>query len=344
MGTVTAAERAALSRAVELAKRGPRTGGNPRVGCVLLTSDGRTIAEGWHEGAGTPHAEVMALSLAGPHAKGATAVVSLEPCNHTGRTGPCSVALAEAGVVRVVYGQPDPNPEAFGGAEFLAAQGISVEYCELDDTGLDLNRTWSFAVTHGRPWVILKAGTTLDGRIAAADGTSQWITSAEARRDAHELRSEVDAILVGTGTVLADDPSLTVRLDGFTGSPPLRVVMGNRGLPAGARILDDQAETLVVATHDPAAVLAELFARGVRRLMIEGGATVAAAFMRAGLVDDLRWYVAPLVLGAGPAAVADFGVSTLADGIRLNVVNMARVGSDVRIDAEVVRQDMTEGA
>jgi diaminohydroxyphosphoribosylaminopyrimidine deaminase/5-amino-6-(5-phosphoribosylamino)uracil reductase len=330
----------AMRRALEVAATpGVPLGPNPRVGCVLLRPDGSVLTEGHHRGAGTPHAEIDALDHAGAEARGTTAVVTLEPCNHTGRTGPCAAALVAAGVARVVYAQADPSPRAAGGAAALRAAGVAVEGGLLADEAAGLNTRWTFAVTHGRPFVTWKAASTLDGRIAAADGTSRWITSAAARAEVHELRATVDAVVVGTGTVLADDPHLAVRREGETapGPQPLRVVVGLRDLPAGARVLDDAAPTLHLRTHDPRAALADLVSRDVQHLLLEGGPTLAAAFLRAGVVDAVRWYVAPALLGAGASALADTGLSTIAEAVRLTVTDVALVGADVRIDARVCR-------
>ncbi|MBI1377459.1 MAG: bifunctional diaminohydroxyphosphoribosylaminopyrimidine deaminase/5-amino-6-(5-phosphoribosylamino)uracil reductase RibD [Frankiales bacterium] len=339
-------ERAALARAVELAATpGVPHGPNPRVGAVLLAPDGTVVAEGFHRGAGTPHAEADALARAGDRAAGTTAVVTLEPCNHTGRTGPCAQALVAAGVARVVFAQSDPNPVAAGGARTLAAAGVDVASgaqavgAELLAAAEALNEAWTFAMRHGRPFVTWKAAATLDGRIAAADGTSRWITSSPARADVHALRAQVDAVMVGTGTVLADDPHLGVRRDGQVapGAQPLRVVVGRRDLPAGARVLDATGPTLHLRTHDPAEALAALVPHDVQHVLLEGGPRLAAAFVRAGLVDAVRWYVAPALLGAGQPALADAGMSTITDALRLQVRDVARVGDDVRIDARVVR-------
>lgn len=332
---------AAMRRALELAAApGVPAGPNPRVGCVLVAADGSTVAEGHHRGAGTPHAEVDALARAGSAARGTTAVVTLEPCAHTGRTGPCAEALVEAGVVRVVFAQDDPNPVAAGGAGILRAAGVEVESGLLADESAALNATWTFAVTHGRPFVTWKAAATLDGRIAAADGTSRWITSAPARAEVHALRASVDAVVVGTGTVLADDPHLAVRRDGevVEGPQPLRVVVGLRDLPPGSRVLDDAAPTLQVRTHDPHEVLATLHRLDVQHVLLEGGPTLAAAFVRAGLVDAVRWYAAPALLGAGRSALDEAGMESIAQALRLDMVEVARVGDDVRIDARVRRE------
>lgn len=322
----TADELQAMRRAIEIAASpGVPLGPNPRVGCVLLAPDGAVVAEGFHRGAGTPHAEAAALATAGSAARGTTALVSLEPCNHTGRTGPCAEALVAAGVARVVFAQADPNPAASGGAARLRAAGVDVEGGVLEAEARAVNRVWSRAMELGRPFVTWKFAATLDGRSAAADGTSRWVSSPEARRDTHRLRAEADAILVGTGTVIDDDPALTVRDadDRLLERQPLRVVMGERDIPAGARVVDDQAETLHLRTRDPHAVLAALWARESRHLFLEGGPTVAAAFLRAGLVDEVVAYVAPMLLGAGRGAVADLGIGTITDAQRFDVGDIA---------------------
>ena len=339
--TVIPREIEAMRRALELAASpGVPLDPNPRVGCVLLSPDGEVVGEGFHHGAGTPHAEVEALRVAGDAARGATAVVTLEPCDHTGRTGPCSRALLDAGVARVVHAQSDPNPVAAGGAARLAAAGVEVVGGVLAAQAEALNPHWTFSVTHGRPFVLWKSASTLDGRVAAADGTSRWITSAASRAEVHDLRASVDAVVVGLGTVLEDDPHLAVRRDGAVlprEQQPLRVVVGRRDVPEGARVLDGAAETLQIRVHDPEAVLAELHRREVRSVLLEGGPTLVAAFVRAGLVDAVRWYVAPALLGAGPSALGDAGMSTIAEALRLSVVDVVRVGDDVRIDARAIR-------
>lgn len=327
----------AMRAALDLARRGP-FGQNPRVGCVLLAADGRTIGTGFHRGAGTPHAEVDALRDArerGEDTRGATAVVTLEPCDHTGRTGPCSVALLEAGIARVVLSVEDPNPVAAGGAARLRAEGVDVLGGVLPDEGREVLGAWLGSIRRGRPFVTLKLATSLDGRVAAADGTSRWITSEVARRHAHDLREEVDAIAVGTQTALTDDPELTARTAAgeLTTRQPLRVVVGYRDLPASARLRGPGGPLVQVRTHDPAEVLEELAQREVRHLLVEGGPTLAAAFLRAGLVDEVHAYVAPVLLGAGRAAVADLGIGTLADAVRLTPVSVQPLGHDVLVVA-----------
>jgi diaminohydroxyphosphoribosylaminopyrimidine deaminase/5-amino-6-(5-phosphoribosylamino)uracil reductase len=268
-------------------------------------------------------------------------VVTLEPCNHTGRTGPCSQALVDAGVTRVVFGQSDPNPLAAGGAAVLASAGVQVEGGVLAGQAAAVNPAWTFAVTNSRPLVTWKLAATLDGRSAAADGTSRWITSRQARADVHRLRGTADAVLVGTGTVLADDPQLTVRRGGSSGDPlppreqPLRVVVGHRPLPPAARVLDASAATEVMSTHDLVAVLADLHARQVRHVLLEGGPTLAGAFVAAGLVDRVVAYVAPVLLGAGPAVLGDAGIATIDAAVRLHTEDVTVFGPDVRITARL---------
>ncbi|MTD17160.1 bifunctional diaminohydroxyphosphoribosylaminopyrimidine deaminase/5-amino-6-(5-phosphoribosylamino)uracil reductase RibD [Nakamurella sp. YIM 132087] len=334
-----------MVRAVELAARGAGTVlPNPVVGCVLLDAHGHTVGEGWHERAGGPHAEVNALRAAGDTARGATAVVTLEPCNHTGRTGPCSEALLAAGVTRVVVAVRDPWPTAAGGIERLRAAGVDVVLVTpaLAAPAEDVNRVWLVATRLGRPFVTFKAGVTADGRVAAADGTSRWITSAESRADVHLLRSRVDTMMVGVGTVLADDPWLTVRdSDGMPiGPQPLRVVLDSVGrTPPGARVLDDAAETLVATAADfggglrvdPAAVLSELYRRGRRHVLLEGGPTLATAMLDDDLVDEMLCYTAPVVFGAGRMMLDGGRTATLVEARRAELREVRRCGPDVML-------------
>ena len=327
----TAAEQAAMRRALVLAASpGVPLGPNPRVGCVLLDDAGGTVAEGHHRGAGTAHAEADALTRAGGHARGATAVVTLEPCNHTGRTGPCAQALVTAGVRRVVFAQADPNPAAAGGAETLRAAGIEVESGLLaDESGL-LNRVWTFAQLHGRPFVTWKFAATLDGRSAASDGTSRWVSSRAARLDTHRLRALCDVMLVGTNTVEVDDPLLTVRdeQDQPLQRQPLRAVMGERDLDPERRIFNGDAESVHLRTRNPEQALKQLHARDRQHVFLEGGPTLAAAFLRAGLVDEIVVYVAPLLLGAGRSAVGDLGITTIGGAFRPRVTDITVLDGD----------------
>ncbi|MFI6643080.1 bifunctional diaminohydroxyphosphoribosylaminopyrimidine deaminase/5-amino-6-(5-phosphoribosylamino)uracil reductase RibD [Streptomyces sp. NPDC050504] len=353
----TAADTTAMRRAIELAARGLGfTSPNPIVGCVVTDASGHPVGEGYHQRAGGPHAEVHALRAAGVLARGGTAYVTLEPCNHTGRTGPCAQALIDAGVARVVYAVADPNPQATGGAATLRAAGIEVGAGLLAAEAEAGNAAWLTAVRTGRPHVTWKYAATLDGRIAAADGTSRWITSPEARADVHRLRAEADAVLVGTGTMRADDPHLAVR--GVEGAvQPLRVVLDGSAsaVKPGARVLDDAAPTLIAVAADAItelppstdvlrlprdgrglslpALLAALHERSVRSVLLEGGPTLAGAFVAAGLVDRVVGYLAPVLLGAGPAALGDAAVTTITEAIGLDVTETVRIGPDLRITA-----------
>lgn len=328
----------AMARAIALSARGlGTTSPNPVVGCVVLDADGTSVGEGWHAYAGGPHAEVNALREAAERAYGGTAVVTLEPCNHAGRTGPCSQALLDAGIAHVVHAVADPNAAAAGGAATLRDAGVDVTAGVLEAEAARVNEAWLHAVRTGRPFVVWKYAASLDGQIAAEDGSSRWITGAEARRDVHRLRSELDAVLVGVGTVVADDPQLTVRDLPDGSSPtrqPLRVVLDRTGrTPADAKVRDDAAETLLSAAK-PRDVLTELFDRGLRSVLLEGGPTVAGSFWSEGLVDKVIGYTAPVLLGSGRWPVLrGTGQQTIADALRLDVVEAVRLGSDLRLTA-----------
>jgi diaminohydroxyphosphoribosylaminopyrimidine deaminase/5-amino-6-(5-phosphoribosylamino)uracil reductase len=331
-GATAAAYATAMRRAIALSAAGPVWGTNPQVGCVLLDDSGAVLAEGWHRGAGTPHAEVDALAkLPAGGARGATAVVTLEPCNHTGRTGPCAGALIEAGVSRVVYAVGDPGDESAGGSRTLAAAGVEVLGGVCADEVAESIHGWLTAARLRRPFVTVKWAASLDGRAAAADGTSQWITGPGARRDVHERRARAGAILVGTGTVLDDDPSLTARDadGGLLEHQPTPVVIGSRAVPRDAALHRHPAAALVYPTHDVRAVLGDLFDRGFRSAFVEGGPTLASAFLRAGLADEVLVYSAPVLLGGPRLAISDVGVATLDDAIRLEMRSVHRLGEDV---------------
>jgi diaminohydroxyphosphoribosylaminopyrimidine deaminase/5-amino-6-(5-phosphoribosylamino)uracil reductase len=340
----------AMRRAIALAARGlGTTSPNPVVGCLLLDAAGEVVGEGFHAYAGGPHAEIVALAQAGERARGGIAVVTLEPCNHTGRTGPCAHALITAGIKRVVIAVDDPTPIAAGGAATLRGAGVQVETGVRRHEAEQGNIAWLTAVRRGRPYVTWKFAATLDGRSAAADGTSQWITSAPARTDVHTLRSTMDAIMAGAGTVIADDPQLTVRdlKDGTLAiKQPLRVVADSHGrTPAGARVRDAAAPTWIVTTAevgagpdgrvDLHALLAALFSRGIRSILLEGGPTLAGAFLAAGLVDQVIGYVAPKLLGAGRAVVLDAGVASIDEAIELELTDLTQIGPDLRFTASL---------
>jgi len=328
----------AMGRACELALRGPR-GVNPQVGAVILSPSGDVLAEGWHRGAGTAHAEVDALShLDGDAARGATAVVTLEPCNHTGRTGPCVEALLRAGIARVVYAIDDPAEISGGGAGRLRAHGVDVQAGTRADDVRAFLSPWLETMRLGRPHVTVKWAQSLDGRAAAPDGTSQWITGPEARSDVHRRRAEADAIVVGTGTLLADDPALTARRTDGSLYPdqPLPVVLGLRPIPADAAVLRHPRPVLHRTggnLHGEGGVapslMEELRELGVQRIFVEGGPTVASAFIRAGVVDELLVYTAPVLLGGDRLALNDLGVPTIAAARRLQLIDVQRLGEDV---------------
>jgi len=358
----SAAEVAAMRRAVELAARGaPTTRPNPTVGAVVLDAKERPVGEGWHERPGRPHAEVVALDAAGDRARGGTVVVTLEPCAHTGRTGPCTEALLAAGVRRVVYAVADPTAEAAGGADRLRAAGVDAEAGVLADEAEWVNARWLTAARLGRPYVVWKYAATLDGKVAAADGSSRWITGAPARADAHELRATSDCVMVGVGTVLADDPQLTVRTDdasgvspngaGTAGRQPLRVVVDSTGrTPPTARVCDAAAETWIATVVevgagpdgrvDLAALLRRLYDRGVQSVLLEGGPRLAGSFLTAGLADRVIGYVAPALLGdGGRSALAGAGAGSIGDVWRLELEDVVRIGNDLRLTARPVTKE-----
>jgi diaminohydroxyphosphoribosylaminopyrimidine deaminase / 5-amino-6-(5-phosphoribosylamino)uracil reductase len=359
-----------MGRALELAARGRGlTSPNPMVGAVVV-ANGQIVGEGFHAGAGGPHAEIVALDAAGARSRGATLYVTLEPCNHQGRTPPCVPRLVAAGVARVVGAARDPNPRVpGGGAEALRAAGIAVTLSVLDEAARDLNRAFFTAMTRLRPHVTLKAAMTLDGKIAAHDGASRWITGLEARAEAHRLRSENDAVIVGIGTALADDPALDVRLERPWPREPWRVVVDSRArLPRTARVITsgtparalvavtDAAPTERVAALEAtgATVLAcksagsrvdlvdlagRLHALDVIAMLVEGGGELNAGFLAADLVDRVAIFVAPRLLGGAVAPTLLGGPGrSLADAIALTRVTGRAVGSDWLIEGDVSRE------
>lgn len=305
---------------------------NPPVGAVILDRDGDVAGVGATQPAGGPHAEVVALRRAGERAVGGVAVVTLEPCNHHGRTPPCVDALIAAGVATVVYAIADPNPVAAGGAKRLADAGIAVEVGLLaEDVAGGALREWLHRQRTGRPHVTWKFASSVDGRSAAADGSSQWITSDVARADVHRLRAVADAIVVGTGTVLVDDPTLTARLpDGsLADRQPLRVVVGERDVSSDAKVLNDDSHTMLIRTRDPHEVIQALSDRTA--VLLEGGPTLAGAFLRAGVVDRILAYVAPILLGGPITAVDDVGVASMVAAQRWRYDGVLRLGPDIRM-------------
>jgi diaminohydroxyphosphoribosylaminopyrimidine deaminase/5-amino-6-(5-phosphoribosylamino)uracil reductase len=359
-----------MRRALALAARARGlTSPNPMVGAVVVR-DGEVVGEGFHARAGRPHAEAEALQAAGPRARGATLYVTLEPCNHHGRTPPCAPLVEAAGVRRVVAAVADPNPfVAGGGAAVLRAAGIAVETGLLADEAVTLNRAFMTAMRERRPHVTLKAGMTADGKIADVHGSARWITGEVARVEAHRQRSEVDAIVVGITTVVRDDPALTVRLESPWPREPYRVVLDTHArTPPGARVIAGATPSralIAVGEGAPAArvtaleaagavvlrcptqagrvsvdaVLAELFGREVHAVLLEGGGEVHAAFLDAGVVDRVTLYVAPLLLGGRNAPPVVGGVGReLKSAVRLGPMSARLVGTDLLIEADVVRE------
>lgn len=350
-----------MARALELARLGAHTAHpNPMVGAVVVAG-GEVVGEGWHAAPGAPHAEVVALDNAAGRARGATLYVTLEPCAHKGRTPPCTDAIIDAGIAAVRYAIADPDTSVMGGgAKILENSGIEVCGGLLAPEASELNAAYLIHRVQGRPRITYKAAMTIDGRTAAVDGSSKWISGAESRAMVQELRAEADAVVVGSGTILSDDPSLTCRLEDYSGSPPVRVVVDSLGrLPAGARVADSSAPTWVLTSSGGGSVLrsrfggsidvivvpgtsghldlgvamAQLASRGVVELLCEGGASLAGALLAQGLLDRCILFVAPSVAG-GSAGAPLFGgdsVSTIANVGKMNFQSVTRVGDDLMI-------------
>jgi diaminohydroxyphosphoribosylaminopyrimidine deaminase / 5-amino-6-(5-phosphoribosylamino)uracil reductase len=305
---------------------------NPPVGAVIVDPEGRVVGVGGTAPAGGDHAEVVALRRAGRLAAGGVAVVTLEPCNHYGKTPPCVNALIDAHVATVVYAVTDPNAIAGGGAGRLSAAGVEVKSGVMaEQVAAGPLREWLHKQRTGLPHVTWKYASSLDGRSAASDGSSRWISSEASRSDVHRRRASADAIVVGTGTVLADDPALTARLADGSLAPkqPLRVVVGMREIPPEANVLDDDSRTMVIRTHDPMEVLRALSDR--TDVLLEGGPTLAGAFLRAGAINRILAYIAPILLGGPITAVDDVGVSNIAKALRWQFDGIDRVGPDLVI-------------
>ncbi len=366
--SLDAADARFMGRALQLAENGLYTADpNPRVGCVIVNA-GKIVGEGWHERAGEPHAEVHALTAAGPLARGATAYVTLEPCCHHGRTPPCTQALIDAGIARVVAAMQDPNPRVAGqGAQQLEAAHIAVDIGLMEASARALNPGFIQRMQHGRPYVRLKLAVSLDGRSALAHGASKWISGEAARRDVQCWRARSSAILTGIGTVLADDPSLTVRAFDLAGRQPLRVVVDSGlRLPVHAKLLALPGVTLVATANDNTdraaalsaagavllvmrgadgrvdltALLAELARREVNELLVEAGARLSGALLHAGLVDELIVYLAPHVFGADARGMFEIPALTqMSARVSLAISDVRAVGTDWRIIAKPVKSE-----
>jgi diaminohydroxyphosphoribosylaminopyrimidine deaminase/5-amino-6-(5-phosphoribosylamino)uracil reductase len=358
-----------IERAISLAERGRGlVSPNPMVGAVVVSSDGRVAGEGWHEGPGTPHAEILALEQAGERARGAVLFTSLEPCDHFGRTGPCTDAIVSAGIGRVSSAMRDPNPVVDGrGFAKLRAQGIEVEFGTLAEEAARQNEAFVKHVRTGLPFLTWKMAASLDGKVAARDGSSRWITGEAARADVHRLRASSDAIVVGAGTALADDPALTVRMPGYRGRAPLRILVDARGrVPATGDLFDEDAPTLVATTdlasaerregwrtagaevvvYEPegervplADLVADLGKRDVQAVLLEGGPTLAWAAIEDGIVDKVVVYLAPKLVGGtdAPTVLGGRGFAPIANALGLRVRSFDRVGEDLKVEADVHR-------
>ncbi|MDH5361674.1 MAG: bifunctional diaminohydroxyphosphoribosylaminopyrimidine deaminase/5-amino-6-(5-phosphoribosylamino)uracil reductase RibD, partial [Gammaproteobacteria bacterium] len=353
-----------MAYAIQLARRGLyTTAPNPRVGCVIVR-DGKVIGEGWHQRAGEAHAEIHALKMAAEAAAGATAYVTLEPCSHHGRTPPCSQALIDAGLVRVVAAMQDPNPQVAGsGLQQLQQAGIVVEVGVLQAEAEALNPGFNKRMRTGRPYVRSKLAMSLDGRTAMASGESKWITSNAARNDVHRLRARSSAILTGAGTVLADDPSLNVRLDGFDDAhQPIRVVLDPYlSTPVDAKMLSLPGRTIILTTAEEDGVMAALIKAGaevvcmeghadaidlnavmaflaelqVNEVLLETGATLSGAMLQQGLVDEMVIYMAPHIMGNQARGLFNLpGLEEMSQRIELDMMDVRAVGKDWRITAK----------
>ncbi len=361
-------DEAYIERALALAERGRgRVSPNPMVGAVLVASD-RVVGEGFHEGPGRPHAEVVAIAEAGEAAREATLYVSLEPCDHHGRTPPCTEAILAAGIPRVVAAMRDPNPLVDGrGLAKLQAAGVEVREGVLRAEAERLNEAYVKHVRTGLPFLTWKMAASLDGKVAARDGSSRWITGEAARADVHRLRAAADAIVVGAGTALADDPSLTVREPGYAGPPPLRVLVDARGrVPAAGDLFDASAPTLVASTdlapperrdewrdagaevvlYEPeaggvpvGALLRDLGKRDVQAVLLEGGPTLAWSAVEEGVIDKVVVYLAPRLIGGAeaPTVLGGRGFAPIGHSLDLRIVSFDRVGEDLKVEAYVHR-------
>ena len=300
---------------------------NPNVSAAIYGADGSLIADGFHNRTmSVDHAEVVALKKAGAAARGATMVVSLEPCAHTGRTPPCVQAIIDAGISTVIYAVADPNPIAAGGAKKLIDAGIAVEYRESKELSY-VQRAWLHKEKTGRPLMLWKVATTLDSKVAASDGTSQWITGPESRADVQELRAQSDAILIGTNTALVDNPHLIPR--GHT-ARPVRIISGEQEVPSTNRVFDSEARTISVKSKSIPELMKVLRDEGFSQVLVEAGPTLGSALMASGNIDELIIYQAPKMLGAGKEFVSRLGISTLADHLELELLSVKAFGSDIK--------------
>jgi len=323
----------AMQRAIALAEKGlGKTAPNPIVGAVIIDAAGNVVGEGFHDRVNSPdHAEVVAIKAAGEKSAGATIVVTLEPCNHTGSTGPCVQAIIEAGITTVVFAVSDPNQKAAGGAAALRAAGITVVEGVQKDEAAFSNRAWLMKIRKNRPFFTWKVAATLDGKVAAADGTSKWISNELSRADVQVLRRQADAILVGTNTVITDDPYLIPRGDfpGY-GANPIRVICGEQELPTDAKVFDDAAKTVVVKSKDLDVLVEKLNELGINHVFVEAGPTLGSAMLDGCLLDELIMYQAPSLLGTGKHFFAFDYPTTITDQMRMDHLSTQVLDGDVK--------------
>jgi len=323
----------AMQRAIALAEKGlGKTAPNPIVGAVIIDAAGNVVGEGFHDRVNSPdHAEVVAIKAAGNKSVGATIVVTLEPCNHTGTTGPCVQVIIDAGITTVVFAVTDPNESAAGGAAALRAAGITVVEGVLKDEAAFSNRAWLMKIRKNRPFFTWKVAATLDGKVAAADGTSQWISNELSRADVQMLRRQADAILVGTNTVITDNPHLIPRGDfpGY-GANPIRVICGEQELPTDAKVFDDAAKTVVVKSKDLDVLVEKLNELGINHVFVEAGPTLGSAMLDGCLLDELIMYQAPTLLGTGKHFFAFDYPTTITDQMRMDHLSTQVLDGDVK--------------
>ena len=323
----------AMQRAIALSEKGlGKCAPNPIVGAVILDASGKIVSEGFHDRmTSKDHAEVVAIKSAGDQTKGATMVVTLEPCNHTGSTGPCTQAIVDSGISTVVFAVKDPNVVAAGGADALRAAGIKVVDGVMAKEASYANRAWLTKIEKSRPYFVWKVATTLDAKIAASDGTSKWISNEVSRSDVQRLRRESDAILVGTNTVIVDNPHLIPRgeYSGFSGNP-IRIIFGEGNVPADSKVFDSAAETVQVKSRDLSELVSKLKELDINQVFVEAGTTLASAMVAGGLMDELVIYQAPALLGSGKSFFADESKSTIEDQMRLEHISTEVLAGDIK--------------
>lgn len=316
-----------MQRAINISLLGQgRTFPNPIVGAVLLGATGELLSEGAH--VGLDHAEVIAIKSAPRIPAGSSLFVTLEPCNHQGKTPPCVTSIIEAGISRVIFAVSDPNPLAAGGASALRKAGVEVLSGSLEEEARFVNRHWLTKMESARPRFTWKIASTMDGKVAASDGSSKWITSELARAEVALMRSQADAILTSTATVIADDPTLTSK---GVGKNPLRIVMGNTPLSKDAKILGDEAETKIIASREISELIKLTLELGCNNVMIEAGPTFGSALLAAGIIDEVVLFQAPTFLGSGKSAIADLGVKTLNQRLDFKIANLQQIGADIKV-------------